>query len=126
MDAVTIGTSIIGSTIVATTITQFTKAHISSDSRVRTIWAIIVSAGVGLVGALVAGFISWLAGDEITWSALLSAIGVQLPSVVSSAYVFYSVVRVLVPGAKDVDIDTAVAAVKDLVATAEQVTSEES
>jgi cytochrome bd-type quinol oxidase subunit 2 len=122
MDAFTIATQIIGLSLVGAVVTQFTKDHISTDSRVRTVWALAVSAAVAVVGVAVAALGSWLTGGQFTWAALLTAVVVQVPAVIGGAQAIYAAVHAIVPGSQDVDIDRAIAAVKEVVATAEQVT----
>lgn len=123
MDAFTIATQIVGLSLVGAVVTQFTKDHISTDSRVRTVWALAVSAAVAIVGVVVAALGTWLAGGQFTWAALLTALVVQIPAVIGGAQAIYAAVHAIVPGSNDVDIDKAIDAVKDLAATAEQVTS---
>lgn len=122
MDALTIATQIVGLSLVGAVITQFTKDHISTDSRVRTVWALAVSAIVAIVGVVVAALGTWLTAGTFTWAALLTAVVVQVPAVIGGAQALYAGVHAIVPGSQDVDIDRAIAAVKDIVATAEQVT----
>lgn len=122
MDALTIATQIVGLSLVGAVITQFTKDHISTDTRVRTVWALAVSAAVAVVGVAVAAIGSWLAGGQFTWDALLTALVVQIPAIIGGAQAIYAAVHAIVPGSQDVDIDRAIAAVKDVVATAEQIT----
>jgi hypothetical protein len=124
MDALTVATQIVGLSLVGAVITQFTKDHISSDSRVRTVWALAVSATVAVVGVAVSGLLTWLSWDDLSGRALVTALVVQIPAVIGGAQAIYAAVHAIVPGSEDVDIDKAVAAVKELAATAEQVASD--
>jgi cytochrome bd-type quinol oxidase subunit 2 len=124
MDAATIATQVVGLSLVAGVISQFTKDRISTDSRVRTVWALAVSATVAILGVAVSGLLAWLSGDDMSGRALVTALVVQIPAVIGGAQAIYAAVHAIVPGSKDVDIDKAVAAVKELAATAEQVVSD--
>jgi hypothetical protein len=123
MDAATLATSIVGLSLVSAVITEFTKGHISVDSRVRTVWALVVSAGVGLLGAVGVGLVTWLTSGTLTWRSLITAIIVQIPAVIGGAQAIYGAVHAIVPGSVEVDVDDAVAAVKKIAATVEQVTA---
>lgn len=120
MDAATLATQIVGMSLVSAVITEFTKDHVSASKPARTVWALVVSASIALIGVVLYGLFTWVSSGELSWRSLFTAIVVQIPAVIGGAQAIYGAVQAIVPGSGDVNVSAAVKAVKTLATTVEK------
>lgn len=117
--AASIATGIVASGLVSTVVTQFTKKHISDNKKVRTIWALCVSAGIGIISTGVSAIVNTLAGEKFSWAAFAAQLILGATSAAGAAQAIYSGVKALTPNAVDVDVNALVDGAKAIVNAAE-------